>query len=214
EVEEQPGVIERPAPAPRALASAAEDLAKQLLAAGAAQEHVLTGSMLVAVTGRDGDALDAEPGRGVEELRGILGVGVTEQRAVDRDAKAPRARQPDGRDRLVEHSRLAHRLVVTLTIAVEVDGKGQVGRRPVLIDVTGEQQRVGAQVNELLACYDPGDDRRRLARNQRLAAGNRHDRGPALVHGVESVGDADALLQNFLRIIDLAAAGAGEVALE
>src|SRR5262249_41037555 len=57
-VEEQARMIERPAPARRALPAAPEDLAEQLLAGSAPKEHVLARRVLVAVTGRNRDALD------------------------------------------------------------------------------------------------------------------------------------------------------------
>ncbi len=123
-------------------------------------------------------------------------------------------RQLDRRHGLVEHAFLAHRLVVPLAIAVQVDREGQVGRGLVFVDVLGEQNRVRAQVDEFLARHDAGDDLRHLLVDQGFAAGNGHDGRAALVHRLQGVLDADPLLQDLLRIVDFAAAGAGEIALE
>ena len=49
---------------------------------------------------------------------------------------------------------------------------------------------------------------------QRLAAGDRDHRRAALVDRLEALLDAEALVQDQVRVVDLAAAGAGEVAAE
>src|SRR2546429_1294058 len=178
------------------------------------EEHVLAGRMGVAVAGRNRDALDPEPHRRIEELSHLVRIRAVEQRAVDGDAKAPGARELDGRDRLVENPFLTHGLVVALAVAVQVDREGEIGRRPVVVDVPREQNRVGAEVHELPPRHDSRDDLRHLFMDERLAPRNGHDRSAALVHGPKRLLDAQALLQDLLRIIDLAAARAGEIALE
>ena len=60
----------------------------------------------------------------------------------------------------------------------------------------------------------PLHDLRQLLVDQRLAAGDRHDRRAAFLGGVERVLDRDALVQDLVRIVDLAAAGACEIAAE
>src|SRR6185312_6390119 len=49
---------------------------------------------------------------------------------------------------------------------------------------------------------------------QGLAAGYGDDGSAALVHGLEALGRAQALVQDLIRVIDLAATGAGEIAAE
>jgi hypothetical protein len=49
---------------------------------------------------------------------------------------------------------------------------------------------------------------------QRLAAGDRNDRRTAFVNGMQRVFDRHVLMQNGIWIVDLAAAGAGEIAPE
>ena len=60
----------------------------------------------------------------------------------------------------------------------------------------------------------PCDDLLDLAVQQRLAAGDRHHRGAALVDRLEALRDDEALVQDLVGIIDLAAAGAGQIAAE
>ena len=99
-------------------------------------------------------------------------------------------------------------------VAVQMDRESQIGRGPVLIDVLGEQDGVGAQIDEFLARHDAGDDLRHLLVDQRLAAGNRDHRRAALVDCAQCILDTDPFLQNLLRIVDLAAARASQIALE
>ena len=53
-----------------------------------------------------------------------------------------------------------------------------------------------------------------LVMQERLAAGNDDDRRAAFVDGLEAFLDAQPLVQDRVRIVDLAAPGAGEVAAE
>ena len=55
---------------------------------------------------------------------------------------------------------------------------------------------------------------RQLLMDQRLAAGDGNHRRTALVHRVQGVLDAHALVQDFLRVVDLAATGTRQIALE
>ena len=91
---------------------------------------------------------------------------------------------------------------------------GEVRRRVVVVHLLLHQQRIGAQVHKLLARHDALDDFGHVLVDQRLTTRNRHHRRPALVHGVERVFHAHALLENILGMIDLAATRAGQVALE
>src|SRR5580765_4975454 len=77
-----------------------------------------------------------------------------------------------------------------------------------------EQDGVGAEVDEFLSGNDASDNLRQLAVHERLAAGDGHDRRIAFIDRPQRVGYAHALLQYLFWVIDLAAAGAGEIALE
>src|SRR5271169_1183880 len=145
-------MIERPAGARLARAAQLEDLAKQLFAGGAPQEDVLTWGMAVAVARRDGNAFDSELHGLIEEIGDVARFLAVEQRAVDRDPKALAAGQTNRGHGFVEYTLLANRLIVTMSIAVQMDRKRQIGRRAVCVDVLGEQNRVGAQIHKFLAC--------------------------------------------------------------
>src|SRR6185312_2997198 len=212
EIEEERGLVERPARTP--LAATPENLAEELFARAASEEDVLSRRVLIAVAGGDRDPLDAERLCHVEEVGDLLRLLVLKQGAVDGAAEALGTRELDRRDRLVEHPLLTDRLVVPLAVAVEVHGEREIGRGLVLVDVLGEQDGVGAEVDEALARDDPGHDLRHLLVDERLTSGDGHHRRPALIDGVQRVFHGDPLLQGLFRIVDLAAAGAGEVALE
>src|ERR1019366_4592844 len=179
-----------------------------------AKEHIVPRRVRVVIARRHGDRLHAQSHREIEELRDFVRILVGKERAVDGDAKAALAQQLDRGDRLVEHPFLAHRRIVLALHAVQVDRKSQVRRRLVFIDVLGYQQRVGAQIDEFLARDDALDDLRQALVDQRLAARDRHPRGAAIVDRLQRIGDAHAALQYVLLIVDLAAAGAGQIALE
>ena len=174
----------------------------------------LVGRPLVGIAGRDGDAVDAHLGHRVEEPRHPLGLGGVEQRGVDVDPEALRLGEPDRLDRAVVDAVLADRAVVVLAVAVEVHGPGEERVRLEQVDLLFEQQRVGAEIDEFLAGDQALDDLLDLAVQQRLAAGDDDDRRAAFVDRFEALGDAEPLVQDRVGIVDLAAAGAGQVAAE
>src|SRR5712675_897560 len=98
--------------------------------------------------------------------------------------------------------------------AVDVDGEEQIGRGLELAELLFEQQRIGAERDELLARHDAFYDRADVLVDQRLAARDRDHRGAALVDRVETFLDREAPVQDRIRIIDLAAAGACKIAEE
>src|SRR5580658_283279 len=107
-------------------AAALEDLAEQPLARAACQKHVLARRVVIAVAGRYGDSFDSERHRLVEEFSHMIRILAAEQGAVDGDAEAPGTCQADGHHRLVIHTFLAYRLVMTLPVAVQMDREGQI----------------------------------------------------------------------------------------
>ena len=128
--------------------------------------------------------------------------------------KSARLGRLDGGDGAVVGAGLAHRSVVVFLVAVEMDRPDEIRTRLVVLHPLFHQQRVGAQVDELPARDDALDDGRQFLVQQRLAARDRHHRRAAFVDRVQGVLDRDALIQDFVGIIDLAAAGAGEIAAE
>ena len=101
-----------------------------------------------------------------------------------------------------------------IALAVHVDGEGQVLRRREQVELLAEEQRVGAEVNVLLARDQAGDDLGDLRVHQRLAAGDGDHRGAAFLDRAETFVGREVLLEDVRGVLDFAAAGAGEVAAE
>ena len=211
EVHEQVGLGELPF---LAAIAAAENVAEQLAGALAIEEVLLIGRALIGIAGRHRDAVQPHRHHLVEELGGAFRIGAVEQRAVDLGAEALGLRQLDRGDGLFVGAVLADRLVVHGLVAVEMDRPGEIRMRLVLVDLLGQQQRVGAQDHELVARDEALDDLRHLAMEQRLAAGDRHGRRAAFVDRFHALVIDEALVQDLVGIIDLAAAGAGQIAAE
>ncbi len=170
--------------------------------------------MIVAVTGRKHHALNAETHRIVEEISNVARVFSGIQRAIGRNPETALARLLDRRHGFVEHTVPANGLVVTVLVAVEMDRPSKVRRRLVFVHFLLEQQRIRAQVDELLALDQTLDDLRHLLVNQRLAARDRHDWGPAFFSSAQRIVDTHPLSQDVIRIVDLAAAGTGPDCIE
>src|SRR5205807_6935737 len=75
-----------------------------------------------------------------------------------------------------------------------------------------EQDRVRAEVDELLALHEARDDLVDLRVHQWLAAGDRDDRRSALFGGIPALLRREVRVEDVLRVLDLAATGAREVA--
>ncbi len=201
-------MVERPATS----LSEAEDLAKQLLAAAALQKHLLLGGTLVAEPRCDRHTLDAEAVDVIEKRRHLLRRLALKQGAVDGDPEALLLGHAHRIDSALEHAVLAHRGIVSLPVAVEVYGEGQVLGRCVVLDAFFQQERIGAQVDILLLAHEALDDLGHFLVKQRLAAGDGYDRGAALVDGVKGFLHADALVEDVIWIVDFSTAGTSEVA--
>ncbi len=115
---------------------------------------------------------------------------------------------------LLEAALHAHRLVVMLLDAVEMHREEQIGRRLEQMQLLLQKQRVGAQRDEFLARHDAFDDFADLLVDERLAARNGDHRRAALVDRVEAFLHRQALVEDGVGIIDLAAAEAGKIAAE
>ena len=175
---------------------------------------LLVGRTLIGIAGRHRDAIDAERRHVVEERGRPLRVGIVEQRGVDRDAETLGLGQPDGRDGLVVDAGTADRLVVHLPVAIEVDGPVEIGVRLVVADLLLEKKRVRANGDELLAGDGALDDLRQFLVDERLAARHHHHGRTAFVQRPERGLDGDALVEDLVRIVDLAAARARQIAPE
>src|SRR5258708_21781358 len=82
------------------------------------------------------------------------------------------------------------------------------------IELLLHQERVGAEIDELLARDDALDHLLDLAVEERLAAGDRHHRRAALVDRLEALLDPEALVPDGVGVVYFAAAGPGQVAAE
>jgi hypothetical protein len=103
-------------------------------------------------------------------------------------------------------------MVVRLLVAVEVNRPDEVRARLVIVHLLFHQQRIRAEIHELLARDDALHDLRHFLVQQRFAAGDGHHRRAAFIYGFETVLHRDPLVQDGIRIVDLAAAVAGQIA--
>jgi len=88
------------------------------------------------------------------------------------------------------------------------------GREETRLELLLQKDGIGAEVDVLATRDQRLDEGPDVRVHEGLAAGDRHDRRPALVHRREALLDRQVLSQNLRRVLDLAAAGAGEVAAE
>ena len=142
------------------------------------------------------------------------GSRTVEQGAIDRQPEAPRLRRLDGRHGAIKRAVLAHRAVMHLAIAVQMHVPREIWVRLILLELLLQQQRVRAQIDELLPLQDAADDLRHLLVQQRLATGDRHHRRPALIDRIQRVLHRQPLVQDRRRIIDLPAPAASQIAPE
>ena len=97
-------------------------------------------------------------------------------------------------------------------VAIEVDRPREVGVRLIVVDLLLQQQRVGAQDDEFLLGQIALHDLRHIAVQQRLAPGDRHRWRAAIIDRLHALFDRQAAVENRVGIVDLAAAGAGQIA--
>ena len=191
-----------------------EDRAEHAAGAGAAEEMLLVGGLVVGVAGREHHALDAQVHHFVEEGADGFRVGAVEQRGVGGDAEAAVEGFFDAVDGDVVSAFAADGEVVLFALAVEVNGEGQILAGLEEVDLFFQQQRVGAEINVFLAGDQAFDDLVDLRMHERFAAGDGDHGGAAFVDGAETLFRAQILLQDVGGVLDLAASGAGQVAAE
>ncbi len=91
--------------------------------AGAAEEMLLVGRLVVGVAGREHHALDAELHHFVEEGADALRIGAVEERGVGGDAEAALDGLANAVDGDVVAALAADREIVMLALAVQVDAE-------------------------------------------------------------------------------------------
>src|SRR5205807_8205665 len=92
--------------------------------------------------------------------------------------------------------------------------KSQVFAGTEQVDLFLEQQSVGAEINVFTAGDQSFDDLRDLRMHERLAAGNADHGSAAFLNSAEAFLRGEVFLENMGRILDLAAACAGEITAE
>src|SRR5437764_644584 len=177
------------------------------------EEVVLVGRLLVGVGRRDHHLVDLElVVEKVEDVPHRLRLVGAEERRVRRDPKAAILRVPDGRYGLVEDALPTDRLVVTLPETVDVDGPREItgGLEPIELPV--HEHAVGAEIHVLAPLDERSHHLVDLWVHEGLAAGDRHHRRAALLHGADGIIDGEAPTEDVRRVLDLPASGAGQVA--
>jgi hypothetical protein len=96
-------------------------------------------------------------------------------------------------------------------MAVQMQGKSEVGRRGVPLKAIFQEETIGAQVDKLLALDQAGYDSWHILVEQRFAPGDRYDRRTAFLDRFETFLRAKAPVEDRLRIADLPAPGTGEI---
>ena len=174
----------------------------------------MIGGALIGVARRHRDALDAKRRHAIEKRRDSDGIGIVEQRAIDGNAKTALLGELQGLEGTLVDTGLTDRTVMHFRVAIEMNRPIEVAVRRIAIEIFREQKRVGAHGHEFSsgdrALYDLG----KILVQQRLAAGDHHDRRAAFVDRREAVGEWQPLVENLVWIIDLATARASEIAAE
>ena len=93
-----------------------------------------------------------------------------------------------------------------------MDGEGQIGRRREEVELLLQQQGIGAEVDEALALDQLRHDAADVLVDQRLATRDRDHRRAAFLHRPDTILDGQALVQDGIRVVDLAAARTGQIA--
>src|ERR1700730_13150435 len=169
---------------------------------------------LIGLARRHGDALDAQRRHAIEK-RGDPGrVGIIEQRAIDGNAKSALLGELQGLESSVVDTGLTDRMVVHSGVAIEVNRPIEVTVWRVTVEVFRKQKRVGADGHEFVPRDRALHNLRKFLVQQGLAPGDHDDRRAAFVDRREAIGERQALVENLVRIINLAAARAGKIAAE
>ena len=181
EFHEQGAEVEAPA-----FAAVAQNLAEKFARLFPAEEMFLVGSLIVGVTGREHHALDAQVHHIVEKMANALRVGAVEERGVGGYAEATLQGQLDRFDGFVVSAFAANGEIVFFALAIHVNREGQIFAGGEEVQLFFQEQRVGAEVDVLLArdqsVHDFGD----LGMHQRLAAGDADHRRATFINGAKT----------------------------
>ena len=176
------------------------------------EKVLLIGRLLVTVPRRDHHAFDAQLHHRVEELPHTLGIGIIEQSRIGRDPEPAAEGRLDCPDSHVIDAVPADRQVMLLPEPVHVDAERQILGRSVIVQLTLQQDGVGAEIDVLLPLDQPLHDERHFRVDERLPARDAHDRRAALFRRRPALLRRQALVQDMIGILNLPAAGARKVA--
>ena len=102
---------------------------------------------------------------------------------------------------------------MALPQAIDVDRPGEIGGWPELIELLAHENGVGAQIDEALAFYQRRHNLIDLPVDERFAASDGDDWRTALLNCVNTLLNGKSPRQNILRMLYLAAASTGKIAL-
>jgi hypothetical protein len=134
--------------------------------------------------------------------------------SVDIDPKSGGFREFDGSHGTIVDAVLANRAIVILAVAVEMDRPAKIRARLELVNFLLEQQSICAEIDESLFSNHAPCDLVYFAMQQGLATCDDDHRRPAFVGRRDAFIDAEALVEDCVRIVDLAATGTCEIAAE
>ena len=149
-----------------------------------------------------------------KKARTLFGFGAIEQSCIGGQAEAALDGLFDAFGCLVVGAFAADGEVVMLALAVHVNDEREIFAGLELVDLFFEQQAIGAEVNVLFARDQALNDLTDLGMHERFAARDADQGRSALIGGFEALLRSQVGLQDVGRILDLAAARAGEVAAE
>jgi len=126
-----------------------EDFSKEADASRLHQEDILLWRLCISISGRHHNSFDPQPHDKVQEIGNLLRCYSLIKGAVDRDPKPFPTSQLDALRCRIEYPLAASQSVMPLPVAVQMDGKGEVGRRGIVLDAGTQQESVGAKIDKL-----------------------------------------------------------------
>ena len=191
-----------------------KDFLEKFFGAFPAKEMFLIGRFLVAVTRGEHHALNLELHHLIKKFANAGGIGAFKEGGVGGDAEAA----GDGLLNAFEGGFVgaiaADGGVVFGFEPVHVHAEGEIFSWLKEIDLTFEEEGVGAEVNVFLAGDEAFDNFIDLGMDEGFAAGNGDHGGPALVRRGPALFGGKAFVEDVVGVLDLAATRAGEVTTE
>ena len=175
---------------------------------------LLVRRLLIAVPRRNHHAFDAELHHRIEKLPHALRIGVIEEGRIGRDPVPPLQRRFDRPHRHLIDTVPADRQIMFVFQSVHVDAECEKLRGLILVKFSLHQNRIGAEIHIPLLRDQPTDNRGHLGMDHRFATGNTDDRGATLLRRRQALLRRESLIQHMIRVLNLSAAGTGQIATE